>query len=65
VVSYEIMPLYPWRKIPRYTLARRLGGPQSDLNGVEKRKIFHCPESNLDSPAHSLSIFRLNYPDSS
>jgi hypothetical protein len=29
VVSFTLRPLYPWGNRPRYTLDRRLGGPQS------------------------------------
>jgi hypothetical protein len=39
-------------------------GPRVRLDAVEKRKIFHCRESNPGPPAHSPSLYRLIYPDS-
>jgi hypothetical protein len=40
-------------------------GPRTGLDVVEKRKSCPCLDSNPDRPAHSLSLYRLSYPDSS
>jgi hypothetical protein len=42
------------RKEHRHQLDRRLGGPQTDLDVVAKRKIPYFLKSNPDRPAHSL-----------
>jgi hypothetical protein len=38
-------------------------GPRVGLDAVEKRKIFHCWESNPNHSARSPLLFRLSYPD--
>jgi hypothetical protein len=37
VVNFMPRPLYPRGKSPRYPLDRRLGGPHSGLDDLEKR----------------------------
>jgi hypothetical protein len=34
-------------------------GPRFGMDAVEKRKIFHCRESNSGRPVRSLSLYRL------
>jgi hypothetical protein len=52
----------PRRKSPRYQLDRGMGGPQSDLDAMDKRKIScPCQESNASRPARSPSIYRIRY----
>jgi hypothetical protein len=50
--------VYSLGKSPRYPLERRLGGPQSSLDAVEKRKILPLPGIE---PLSSLSVYRLSY----
>jgi hypothetical protein len=38
VVSFMLLPLYPWRNRPRYPLDRSLGGSQSLSGGNEDEK---------------------------
>jgi len=38
VVSFILRPLYPRDKSPLYPLGRRLGGPQTGLDAVLKRR---------------------------
>jgi hypothetical protein len=45
-VSFTALTLYILEKSPRYPLDRRLVGPQSALDAVEKRKILHCRQSS-------------------
>jgi hypothetical protein len=57
MVSFKPRPLYP-----RYPLIR-LGGPQRELDSLEKRNIScPCQESNPGLPTRSLSLYRVNYP---
>jgi hypothetical protein len=49
-------PLYPWGKSPWYPLDRRLGGPQSHLDDVEKRKFFTLPGLELRTLGHLACI---------
>jgi hypothetical protein len=40
-------------------------GPRTNLDAVGKREVsFHCRKSNSGRPAHSPSLFQLNYPGS-
>jgi hypothetical protein len=39
VVSFTLRPLYPRGNSPWYPLDRRLGGPRTSLDDVERRKI--------------------------
>jgi hypothetical protein len=64
VVSFTTLPLYPWGKSPQYPSDGRLGEPQSRSERCEEVKILHCRESNPGHPAHSLSLYRLSYPNS-
>jgi hypothetical protein len=53
----RLRPHYPLGKSPpppRYTLDRRLGGPQSQTGRYGEQKTFHCLESN---PGPSLYRF--------
>jgi hypothetical protein len=57
----------PRGKSPRYPLDRRLGGPQSGLDDLEKRKFLTPPGLELQSlsrPARSQSLYRLRYSGS-
>jgi hypothetical protein len=40
MVSFTPKPLYARGKSSRYPLDRRLGGPRTGLDVVERRKIF-------------------------
>jgi hypothetical protein len=61
VVSFTPRSLYSQRKIPKYPLDRRLCGPQTGLDAVEKRKISYlCRESDPGRP-----VLNLHYPGSS
>jgi hypothetical protein len=54
-------------KVPRYTLDRRLGGPQNLSGKVEKRKICSLPELEirpLGCPARTMSLYWPIYPGS-
>jgi hypothetical protein len=58
VVSFTSRPLYPRRKIPRYLLDRRLGGPQvrSGQRGNEKildPTATRTPNPRLSNPVAS------------
>jgi hypothetical protein len=53
----------PPGKDPRQPWDRRLGGPQSRSGHCGEEKILHCRESN-PTPARSLTLGRLSYPDS-
>jgi hypothetical protein len=59
------MLLYPWRKIPRYLLARRLGGFQSQSGCYgEEKNLLGLPEIEsqfLGRLASNLSLYRLRY----
>jgi hypothetical protein len=55
VVSFTPLPLYPRGKSPRYTLVRRLGGPQSQSGRSGEEKILipsvaRTPIPRLSSP---------------
>jgi hypothetical protein len=39
VANFKLRPLYP-RKEPRYPLNRRLGGPQSRLEVLERKRFL-------------------------
>jgi hypothetical protein len=47
IVGFTPRPLYPQGKSPRYPLDRRLWGPRSDLDDVEKIKFLTVPELEL------------------
>jgi hypothetical protein len=68
VVSITPRPLYSWGKSPRYSLDRRLGGPQSQSGRGGEEKNSHLPPriepSNPDHPPRSQSLYRLSYPGS-
>jgi hypothetical protein len=53
-VIFMVLPLYPWRKIPRYPFYRRLGGPHSRTRFCEEKKSCPCQESNSGSSARIL-----------
>jgi hypothetical protein len=65
VVSFVLRPLYPWGKNPWYSLARRLGGPQSRSGRHGKVKILAHTRTRTPTPwssARSQSLYRLSYP---
>jgi hypothetical protein len=64
VVSITARPLYLWRKSPRYTSCRRLGGPQNRSGRRKKKQSFSFWESNPGRAVRSSSQYRLSYPDS-
>jgi hypothetical protein len=68
VVSFTLRPLYPQGKSSWYPLDRRLGGPQSRSGRGGEEKNSQSPQGieppNPDRPAHSQSLYRLNYPGS-
>jgi hypothetical protein len=67
VVRFTLRPLYFREKSPQYPLNRRLGGPQTGFDDVEKRKILPLPGLELRllrRPAYSQSLYRLRYPGS-
>jgi hypothetical protein len=67
VVAFTPRPLYFRRKSPQYPLDRRLGGPQSGLDDVEKRKFLTLPGLELRHLGHlarTQSLYRLRYPGS-
>jgi hypothetical protein len=64
MVSITPWPLYPLGKGPRYPLDRRLVGPQSRVDAVEKRTFLPVPGLELrplGRPARSMSLYRLSY----
>jgi hypothetical protein len=65
VVSFTPRPLYPQRKSPWYLLDRRLGGSQSRCGRGGEEKNSQPPPGiepqNPDRPAHSPTLYRLNY----
>jgi hypothetical protein len=61
VVSFTPRSLYPREKSPRYPLDRRLGGPQSRSDDVEKLFTLLWLELRpLGRPARSQSLYRHN-----
>jgi hypothetical protein len=59
----------PYRFTPRGRVSRIhwIGGwvgPRFLLDAMDKRKIWQCCETNPGSPARSISLYRLSYPDS-
>jgi hypothetical protein len=55
------------RKEPRYPLDRRLSGPKTGLDDMEKRKFLTLPGLELrhfSRPARNQSLYRLRYPGS-
>jgi len=53
--SFTPQPLYYRRNIPRYTLDKRLSGPQSRSGGGgEEKNPRPCRESNPSRPTHRL-----------
>jgi hypothetical protein len=61
-MSFTPRSLYLRGKSHRYPLDRRLGGPGTGLEAIEKRKIL--PLSQIESEPYSLSLYGLSYPDS-
>jgi hypothetical protein len=65
VVSFTPLLLYYRGRSPRFTLDRRLGGPQSRSKHCGEKKILD-PTGNrtpaLRRPASSRSLYRLRYP---
>jgi hypothetical protein len=55
--SFKPLPLYPLGMSPRCPSDRRLDGPWSRLDAVEKRKILHCREWKPGRLARSLSLY--------
>jgi hypothetical protein len=39
-VNFTPRPFFPRERSPWYPLDRRVGGPEADLDAVEKREIF-------------------------
>jgi hypothetical protein len=66
VVSFTLLPLYPRGKGRRYSLDRRLGGPQSRSGrwGEEKNLALPGMEPGRGRPARSPLLYCLSYPDS-
>jgi hypothetical protein len=59
------LSLYPWGKSPRYSLDRRLGGPQSRSGRRGEEKILGPIGTRLrplGRPARNQSLYRLRYP---
>jgi hypothetical protein len=51
-------------KEPQYPLDRRLSGPQTSLDAVEKKKLLTLPGLELQPlsrPARNQSLYRLRY----
>jgi hypothetical protein len=67
VVSFTPLQLYLQGKSPRYTLDRRLSGPQSRSgDGVEEKNSQPTPgfePRSSNCPARSQSLYRLSYAD--
>ena len=61
VVNATPRPIFPPGKT-RYTLYRRLGGPQGRFGRVRKKISPHTGIRSPDCPARSQSLYRLSYP---
>lgn len=64
VGSFMPPPLYSPGNRPRYSLARRLGGPTGGLDAVEKRESPVLQEIQLrflGLPVGNCSLYRLSY----
>jgi hypothetical protein len=48
MVSFELLPLYPWGNIPRYPLDRKLGQTQIPVWTTWRKKKF-CPCQELNT----------------
>jgi hypothetical protein len=53
LVSFTPRPLYPRWKNPRYSLDRRLGGPQSRSRRLEEKKILNPIGTRTPTPRSS------------
>jgi len=49
MVSFRLRPPYRWRKSTWYLQKRRVGGPRSCLDVLEKRKILPLLENHFRS----------------
>jgi hypothetical protein len=65
VVSFEPRPLYPRGKSPRYSLDRKLGGPQNRSGRGGEENNSQLPPGiepwNPDRPARSPALYRLSH----
>jgi hypothetical protein len=67
-MSFIFRLQYPWRKVPRYPLDRRLGEPQIWYGRSGEENLLLLPELELQPvghPARNQSLYRLHYTGSS
>jgi hypothetical protein len=61
VVSFTPLPLYAQGKKPHHPFDRRIGGPRSGLDDIEKRKFLTYRDSNSERSVIQLASHYTDY----